>query len=59
MSQLFTPSGRDLEAMIERAMRKCDGDIEQTKLKADAKAERRLERSMLAEAAQRRRRFWQ
>ena len=60
--KLFTPSSTDLDNMIAQAMRKCDADIEQTKLTKEARADARAEKIMLrtaaAQAAQRARRFW-
>lgn len=40
----FVPSPTMLTSMIERAMAKCDADIEQTKLRAEARAEAEIER---------------
>lgn len=60
--KLFTPSSTDLNNMIAAAMRKCDADIEQSKLtregRADARAEKMMVRQAAAIAAQRARRFW-
>lgn len=51
----FVPSPTDLNDMVRRAMAKCDADIERHR---EQKAEDRMERTILAEAAQKRRNFW-
>lgn len=51
MTKLFAPSSEALTVMIDRAMQKCDGDIEQAALKKEARAIRRMEKSIEAEAA--------
>lgn len=42
----FVPSSSMLTDMISRAMSKCDADIEQTKLRAEAEGERAMYRAM-------------
>lgn len=50
MPQMFTPSSSALMAMIKAAEAKCDGDVEQAKLREEAAAERRMERFLVAQA---------
>ena len=52
-NKLFTPSSADLNNMIERAMQKCDGDIEQSNLRKEARAGQRMEKIMVAESVAR------
>lgn len=59
LSKHFTPSSNDLLAMIANAEAKFAGDREQAQLKKEAKALRRMEQTMVAEAKQRSRKFWE
>ena len=53
----FAPSSRLLLAQIESAMRKCDADIEQTKMREEARADDAYARRVAAETEGRRRRL--
>lgn len=50
MPELFTPSSAALLDMIKAAEAKCDGDIEQTKLRKEAAENARMERFLIAQA---------
>jgi hypothetical protein len=51
---LFVPSSEKLTAMVAAAMAKCDADREQSRLRADARAEDRMGRAWIAEVKGRR-----
>lgn len=53
MNKSFTPSSTTLLSMVAAAEAKCDGDIEQAKLRKEAAGERFACRLMVAAAKQR------
>lgn len=53
----FTPSSNDLMDMIRRAEAKCDADVEQSRLRKEAREEARMVRALTAEAEARGRRL--
>lgn len=55
-SKPFVPSSRDLEAMIESAMRRADADREQALLQKEHREDERITRAWAAEADAKRRR---